>query len=173
VTLIRKPALYWLVLACTAALTAGGRLSLRLLLDTAVVLAPIVLFQCVALAVVYWTGKRPLPCAPVVDGYFAGSGPWFFALTVLAAFGCAASPPLASRWFARINAILFLLAIVLSLRIDFRYSRHVLMRTTRRAIGDLVTYRALAWSATVLYFLWTASDKASQALHDVIQVLAS
>ena len=172
-TLIRKPALYWLVLACTAALTAGGRLSLRLLLDTAVVLAPIVLFQCVALAVVYWTGKRPLPFAPVVDGYFAGSGPWFFALTVLAAFASAASPPVASRWFAKLTAILFLLAIVLSIRIDFRYYRHVLMRTTRRAIGDLVTYRALAWSATVLYFLWTAAEKSSQAIHDAMRVLTS
>ena len=172
-TLIRKPALYWLVLACTAALAAGGRLSLRLLLDTAVVLAPIVIFQCVALAVVYWTGKRPLPFAPVVDGYFAGSGPWFFALTVLAAFASAASPPVASRWFAKLNAILFLLAIVLSVRIDFRYYRHVLMRTTRRAIGDLVTYRALAWSATVLYFLWTAAEKSSQAIHDAMRVLTS
>ena len=172
-TLIRKPALYWLVLACTAALAAGGRLSLRLLLDTAVVLAPIVIFQCVALAVVYWTGKRPLPFAPVVDGYFAGSGPWFFALTVLAAFASAASPPVASRWFAKLNAILFLLAIVLSIRIDFRYYRHVLMRTTRRAIGDLVTYRALAWSATVLYFLWTAAEKSSQAIHDAMRVLTS
>jgi len=165
--------LYWLVLACTAALAAGGRLSLRLLLDTAVVLAPIVIFQCVALAVVYWTGERPLPFAPVVDGYFAGSGPWFFALTVLAAFASAASPPVASRWFAKLNAILFLAAIVLSVRIDFRYYRYVLMRTTRRAIGDLVTYRALAWSATVLYFLFTAAEKSSQAVHDVVRALTS
>ena len=170
-TLIRKPALYWLVLACTAALTAGGRLSLRLLLDTAVVLAPIVLFQCVALAVVYWTGKRPLPFAPVVDGYFAGSGPWFFALTVLAAFASAASPPIVSRWFARLEAILFLAAIVLSIRIDFRYYRVVLMRTARRSVGDLVTYRVLAWTATLLYFQLMAAEKSPQMVSDFVRAL--
>ncbi len=96
-----------------------------------------------------------------MDGFFSGCGPWFAAITVVAAFGAFASPIAASQWFSRIGAAAFLVAIVLSLWLDFAYFRDGLGRTRQRAAVDVVVQRAIAWSITVAYFIATSSPKIS------------
>jgi hypothetical protein len=167
VILLRKPLLFLLVIATGASLTGGGRLSLRLLLDTSVVLAIIPVIQVVAFAVVYWTGRRRLGLAWAVDGFFSGNGPWFAAVTIVAAFGAFASPIAAAQWFSRIGTVAFLVAIVLSVRLDFAYFRDALGRTRRRAVVDVVVQRAIAWSVTVAYFIVTSSPKFSALIPNV------
>jgi hypothetical protein len=162
-----KPLIYWFVFAATAALAAGGRLSLRLLFDTAIVLAPLVAFQVIALALVYWTGRRAMRFAPAVDAFFAGSRAWFLAMIALTLFAATASPPTVQRSYAHVNLFLFLAAIAASIRIDFRYYRDSLRRTPLRAAVDIVVQRAFAWSAVVLYFGLTAMDKADKVVADV------
>ena len=165
--LLRKPLLFLLVLATGASLAGGGRLSLRLLLDTSVVLAIVPVIQVVAFAIAYWTGRRRLGFARAVDGFFAGNGPWFAAIAVAATFGAFASPIAAAQWFTRIGAVAFLIAIALSLWLDFAYFRDVLGRTRQRAAIDVVLQRAIAWSVTVAYFIVMASPKFSSLIPDV------
>ena len=162
--LLRKPLLLLLVLATGASLAGGGRLSLRLLLDTSVVLTIIPVIQVVAFAVVYWTGRRRLGLAWAVDGFLSGNGPWFTAITVVAAFGAFASPVAAAQWFSRLGTVAFVAAIVLSVRLDLAYFRDVLGRTRQRAVVDVVVHRAIAWSVTVAYFVVSASPKISSLI---------
>jgi hypothetical protein len=167
VILLRKPLLFLLVLATGASLAGGGRLSLRLLLDTAVVLAIIPVIQVVAFAAVYWTGRTRLGLAWAVDGFFSGNGPWFAAVTIVAAFGAFASPVAAAQWFSRVGTVAFLAAIVVSVRLDFAYFRDVLGRTRQRAAVDVVVQRAIAWSITVAYFIVMSTPKIASTLSDV------
>lgn len=171
--LLRKPLLFLLVLATGASLTGGGRLSLRLLLDTSVVLALIPVIQLVAFGVVYWTGRKRLGLAWAVDGFFSGSWPWFAAVTVVAAFGAFASPIAAAQWFSRIGIVAFLAAIVLSVRLDFAYFRDGLGRTRRRAAIDVVVQRAMAWSLTVAYFIVMASPKLASTVNVTVNLFGT
>jgi hypothetical protein len=152
VILLRKPLLFLLVLAVGASLVGGGRLSLRLLLDTSVALALIPLTQVVAFAVVYWTGRRRLNFSDAVDAYFGGSGPWFVAVAILAIFGAFASPIVAAQWFSRLAAVAVAVAVVVSLPIDYRFFQSVLGRTPARAAADLVVQRTIGWGVTLAYF---------------------
>ena len=160
-TLIRKPLLFLLVLACTASLAAGGRFSLRLLFDTSIALGAVPLIQFLAFAIVFWTGRRPIGFPLAVDTYFDGLWPWFAALAIVGLFGSVASPVVTAEWNGRLGAVCMATAIMLSMRIDWRYSREVLERGPRRAIADVVAQRAVAWSATIVYFLITALPKVS------------
>ena len=157
--LLRKPLLYLLVLASGASLAGGGRLSLRLLLDTAVALAVVPVVQVAALAVVYWTGRRRMAFPAAVDSYFAGSGPWFAAIAAVGGFGAFAGPVLASQWITRLGAAVFVAAVVLSLRLDFAFFREQLGRTRERAAVDVMVQRAVAWGATIFYLLGMSLPK--------------
>ena len=166
-TLLRKPFLLLLVLACVASLGAGGRFSLRLLFDTGIALAAIPAIQLLAFGVVYWTGRKPVRFASAVDGYFAGSGPWCLALAVLAVFSACADPLVVIRWFSRVSMVCAILAVAASIWLDFRYFHTFLERSSRRATVDLLVQRSIGWSMTTLYFLLTAVPKASSFLPDV------
>ena len=162
--LLRKPLLFLLVLATGASLAGGGRLSLRLLLDTSMALALIPVIQVVAFGLVYWTGRRRLAFSDAVDAFFSGSGPWFAAIAVLATFGAFASPVVAASWSPRLYAVVMLVAIVLSLRLDFRFFRYVLGRTPARAGIDLAVQRTVAWGATLTYFIATTFPKSGSMI---------
>ena len=166
-TFIRKPLLFLLVLACTASLAASGRFSLRLLFDTSIALGVVPLIQLVAFAIVFWTGRRPMGFRFAVDTYFDGLWPWFAALSILGVFGAVASPMVAAEWVSRLGAICMTMALVLSMRVDWLYSREVLGRASPRAVADVVLQRAVAWSATIVYFLITALPKAGSIWPDV------
>jgi len=167
VTFIRKPLLFLLVLACAASLAATGRFSLRLLFDTAIALAALPLIQVLAFAVVYWTGRRPIGFASAIDTYFDGLWPWFFALTVIGLFGASASPMVAAGWFGRVGSVCGLAALVVSVRVDWRYSTGLLGRRPRRAVADVAVQRAIGWTATSLYFLVTAVPKMASLVPDI------
>ena len=166
-TFIRKPLLFLLVLACAASLAASGRFSLRLLFDTSIALAALPFIQVMAFSVVYWTGRRPLGFAAAVDEYFDGLWPWFFALALLGSFAALVSPEVAAHWFSRVGALGGVAALVVSIRVDWRYFRQALGRGSKRAAADVVTQRAIGWSATFLYFLVTAAPKAGSFIPDV------
>jgi hypothetical protein len=167
VILLRKPFLFLLALATGASLLGGGRLSLRLLLDTSVALAIIPVIQVMAFAVVYWSGHRRLGFSRAVDAFFSASGPWFGAIAVVAAFGAFASPIAAAQWFTRISTTAFIAAIVVTSRLDFTFFRDVLGRTPRRAAVDLVVQRAIGWSATIGYFIASSAPKLGWLIPDI------
>jgi len=167
VTFIRKPLLLLLVGACAASLAAGGRFSLRLLFDTAITLAVLPLGQVIAFAVVYWTGHRPARFSTAVDAYCDGFWPWFMALAVLGMFGALSSPIVAAGWFSRVGIVCAVTALVVSLRVDWRYSRELLGRGSSRAVADVVVQRAIGWSIALVYMLITAVPKAGSFLPDV------
>jgi hypothetical protein len=167
VTLIRKPLLLLLAGACAASLAASGRFSLRLLFDTSIALAIIPLGQVLAFSVVYWTGRRPARFSPAVDAYCDGFWPWFMASAFLGMFGAFSSPIVAAGWFSRVGIVCAVTALVVSLRIDWRYSRELLGRGTRRAVADVVVQRAIGWSITLVYMLLTAAPKAGSFLPDI------
>lgn len=167
VMLLRKPLLFLFVLAVGASLTGGGRLSLRLLLDTATALAPLPVIQVVALAVVFWTGRRPVGFSSAVDSYFDGSGPWFAAIAVLAAFGAFASPVAAAQWFTRLGAAIVLAAIVATMHLDYRFFRSFLDRTPGRAAADVILQRAIGWGGTLGYLLLMSFPKASTLMPSI------
>ena len=122
-------------------------------------MAIIPIIQVIAFAVVYWTGRRRLGFSWAVDAFFAGSGPWFWAILALAALGATASPIVAAQWFTRVGTVAVVVAILLSLRIDFAFFTGVLGRTPQRAALDLVVQRALGWTATIAYFIVSSSPK--------------
>jgi hypothetical protein len=165
--MIRKPLLFLFVLAAGASLIGGGRLSLRLLLDTATALAPLAVIQVVALAVVFWTGRRPVGFSSAVDAYFDGNGPWFAAIVVLAAFGAFASPVAAAQWFTRLAAAAVLAAILATIRLDFVFFRSLLGRTPGRAAADVILQRAIGWGGTLAYLLVMAAPKASSLIPNI------
>jgi len=167
VTFIRKPLLFLLVLACCAALAASGRFSLRLLFDTSIALAAVPVIQVIAFAIVYWTGRRPVGFATAVDDYFDGLWPWFFALAFIGSFAAIISPVMAARWFGRVGTVGGLVAIVVSIRVDWRYFQRSLGRARQRAAVDVVLQRAIAWPATLLYFFVTAVPKIGSFIPDV------
>ena len=161
---VAKAFLYWFVMAAAAALTGGGRVSVRLLGDTAIMLAPIALIQLGSLAAVYWTGRRPLGFTSAADTFFAGSWPWIVAFAALAAFSVAVDPTVAWRWHSAVGMVLFAVAAAWTIPIDYRYYRHRLGRTAVRATTDLVVHRAIAWGATVIYLFRTALPRVGSTL---------
>ena len=165
--MIRKPLLFLCVLAAGASLVGGGRLSLRLFLDTATALAVIPVLQVVALAAVYWTGPRRVPFGPAVEAFFDGSGPWFAAVAVLGLFGAFASPVAASEWFTRIAAISGLTAATASARLDFRFFRHCLGRARGRAAADVAVQRIIAWGGTLFVLLAMSLPKVSSFVPNI------
>jgi len=167
VTFIRKPLLLLLVAACAASLAAGGRFSLRLLFDTSIALAIFPLGQVLAFSAVYWTGERPMRFATAVDTYFDGFWPWFLALAVVGTFGAVTTPIVAARWFSRIGLGCAVIAIAVSCRVDWRYSRGRLGRGSRRAIADVLVQRTIGWSIAVVYMLITSVPKAGSFLPDL------
>ena len=169
--LLRRPLLFLLVLAVGASLTGSGRLSLRLLLDTSVVLAIIPVIQIAAFALVFWTGRRRHGFAHAVDAFFAGSGPWFAVVAVMAALGAVTSPVMAAQWFPRVGAVAGIAAIVLSLRLDFLCFTRVLGRTPQRATVDLIVHRGIGWTVTVLYFTFNSSPKMGMMIPNVAAAL--
>lgn len=166
-TLIRKPLLFLLVLACAASLAASGRFSLRLFFDTSIALAPVPLIQLLAFAAVYWTGRRPIGFASAADAYFDGLWPWFVALAVIGLFGATASPVAAAGWFTRVVGVSALAALVWSISVDWQYFTQLLGRRHRRAVADVAVQRAIGWTATALYFLVTDAPKVASFLPDI------
>jgi hypothetical protein len=167
VIFIRKPLLLLLVGACAASLAAGGRFSLRLLFDTSIALAVFPLAQVLAFSAVYWTGGRPMRFATAVDTYFDGFWPWFLALAIVGTFGAVTTPIVAAQWFGRVGMACAVIALALSCRVDWRYSRDWLGRGSRRAVADVVVQRTIGWSIVVVYMLMTAVPKAGSFLPDV------
>jgi hypothetical protein len=168
---LRKPLLFLFVLAVGASLMGGGRLSLRLLVDTATALAPVPIFQVLALAIVFWTGRRRVSFGPAVEAFFDGSAPWCAAIAVVGLYGAFASPVLASRWLIRLAITAFVAAIVMSIRLDFLFFRDVLGRTRGRAISDLIVQRVVAWSGTLTCVLLMSFPKLSSFIPNVATAL--
>jgi len=135
--------------------------------DTSIALAALPIIQVTAFSVVYWTGRRPVGFASGVDEYFDGLWPWFFALAFLGSFAAIASPAQAARWFSPVGGLGAAAALVASIRVDWRYFRQSLGRTASRAAVDVVMQRAIAWSATLTYFLVTAVPKLGSFIPDV------
>jgi hypothetical protein len=167
VTFIRKPLLFLLVLSCAASLMASGRFSLRLFFDTSIALAAVPLDQVIAFSVAYWTGRRPVGYADAVDGYFDGLWPWFAGLALVGAFAAIATPAMAARWFSPIGGLAAAVALVASIRVDWRYFHESLGRGVSRAAADVVIQRAIGWSATLAYFAATAMPKVGSLIPDV------
>ena len=155
------------MLSCAASLMASGRFSLRLLFDTSIALAALPLIQVVAFSVVFWTGRRPTRYAAAVDEYCDGLWPWFFALALLGSFAGIASPAVAARWFGQVGAVAGAMALIVSLRVDWRFFHESLGRASRRAVADVVIQRAIGWSATFLYLLVTSIPKIASLIPDV------
>ena len=157
-TFIRKPLLFLLVLVCAASIAASGRVSLRLLFDTAIALAAVPIIQVIAFSVVYWTGRRPVGFATAMDDYFAGSWAWFFALVIIAVFGTV----------DHVSDVCPLIAVFMSLHIDWRFFQNGLGRGRRRALADVAVQRAIGWCGAVIYFQITAAPKAGSLVPDLV-----
>jgi hypothetical protein len=154
--MLRRPLLWLFFLGSLVSLLASGRLSVRLIADGAVSFAFVPLFGIAALAVVWRREPRPaLAFARTVDAFLAGLTPWL--LWMIAAGGVfACVPPRGfGAWFFPV-VISAVVPLVWSIWLDWRFFRDTLRRSPRRAIGDLVIHRAIAWTGAVIYFLGIA-----------------
>lgn len=154
--LVRRPLLLVFVLGCGVSLLASGRVSARLIADGAVSFAFVPLFEIGALAAVCRRGPRRIPFAHAVDLFFTGNAPWLAWLLAVAALACVLTPVQLPRWTTppRLWLVLGPLVPVIawSAYIDFRFFREVLQRPARRAVGDVLLQRAIAWPCALSYF---------------------
>ena len=154
--LVRRPLLLVLVIGCVVALQAGGRLSVRLIADGILSFAFAPLFEIVSLAIIARFGRRPLPFARLSDLFFVGNAPWLLWMFAFAAIRCfqtrmqATALPTPLFWGLLGSIVPF---AIWTACIDFHFFRQVLQRSRRRAAGDLILERAIAWSCGIAYFL--------------------
>ena len=134
-------------------------------------MAPLVIIQLLAFSVVFWTGQRPLRFLPASNEFFSNSWPLYLAIATWGVFSAASSLVFGLIWNERVGAAAVVLALAAAVPLDFAYYRDTLGRRPRRATGDVVLQRAIAWTATVLYFVGTAAPKASTIGREVATVL--
>jgi hypothetical protein len=153
---LRRLSFFLLVLGCTVSLLASGRLSLRLILDGVLSFAFLPATTVAGLAVVYYGHRdRALPFYRALDLFLAGLIPWFLWLLVLGTVCSFVPPRHLEPWFSPIEFSL-LVPVVWSTVLDFHFFREAMGRSARAAIGDLLSYRLVAWGGATAYFFGIA-----------------
>jgi len=162
--LLRRPLLFAMFFGFAVSALASGTFTLRLILDGAISFAFVPVIHIGALAIVC----RLTPCdrvsfARAVDLFFTGNGAWLLWTIVVTAIGAVIPPRQMGPWLLPLLAG-FLLPLVWSLWIDFRFFRSVMNRSVGGALRDLALQRAIAWIAATIYFAGNSMVPLEQAL---------
>jgi len=154
--LLRRPALFALILGSCLSLTTSGRFTLRLILGGAAVWSFAPLLQIAGAAAALALAPRRLPFSRAIDLYFLAHGPWSLWLLAVAgglallptrtAFAILA-PPAAFVWLS------VLVPLAWSGIITFAFFREALEMSRRRALGGLVVHGFVVWGAVLAFFL--------------------
>jgi hypothetical protein len=155
VLLTRRPLLLAFVLGCGVSALTAGRFTPRLVLDGALSLLFVPLCEMLGFAVVYRTGRRPLPFAMAADAFFAGNDSWFWWFWAIMAVSLVL-PPTGHHVLLPLMLLTAVLPVLISAVFDFRFWRGALLRSTRRAALDVFLLRAIAWPAAFACFFGVA-----------------
>ena len=155
----RRPLTQLFIIGCTVSLVASTGLTLRVIADGVIGWSMFPLVEVGAFAVVRQRSSRRQPFGDDLDAFYASDRPlWLW--TVVVAGILAALPP------RTVNAIwtndgsqavllaTFAIVAVSVARTDYRYFRIRFARSNRDALGDVILYRAIAWSTllTIVFF---------------------
>jgi len=158
--LLRRPLLLALFLGSGVSLMSSGRLTPRLVVDGAVSLAFVPVFEFAAFALVYRRRSGGAPLALEFDRFFTTNTPWLLCTVVLAAIASLQAPRDVGRWTVLPLVVFPLGAIAVALAwsaaLDVGYFRRALKRSTADAVRDAILFRAIAWTAGTVYFVGLA-----------------
>jgi hypothetical protein len=155
-TLLRRPALFALILGACLSLTTSGRFTFRLILGGAAVWSFAPLLQIAGAAAALPLARRRLPFSRAIDLYFLAHGPW--SLWLLAVAGGLAllptrrsfallAPPTAFAWLS------VLVPLGWSGIITFAFFREALAMSRGRALAGLAVHGFVVWGAVLAFFL--------------------
>ena len=155
-TLARRPLFLALLFGCAVSVFGSGRFTLRLIADGTLSFAFVPLAELAGFALVYRLGRRVLPFAEAVDGFFSGNTPWLWWMLVFMSTPAFLSVSEQEQLLAPM-LMTCPIPIVLSVRYDLRFFRDVLGATPGRAWIDVTVQRLLSWSAAIAYFVGLAT----------------
>jgi hypothetical protein len=144
-----------LLLGCAVSVFGSGRFTFRLIADGTLSFAFVPLAELAGFTLVYFLGRRVLPFADAVDGFFTGNTPWLWWMLAFMSTPAFLSVSEQEQLLAPL-LMTSPIPIVLSVRRDLRFFRDVLGATPGRARIDVTLQRLLSWSAATAYFLGTA-----------------
>ena len=156
----RQLLLFAFVFGCAISGAVSGRFTARLILDGMISFAFVPIVELLAFAVMWRTrlagaADTSLGWSTAATRFFQGNRPWLLWLVgAVAVF--ATVPPRALGPWIRPAAVSTIIPIWWSIRVDLRFFRTELARTRRDAIVDVATFRAIAWTLGIGYFLGIA-----------------
>lgn len=151
--MLRRPAFFALLLGACISLSTTGRLTLRLLLSTAVLWSFAPALQLIAAtAVIRLFGRGRLSLAAGLDLYFLGLGPWSLWLLGVAGLVSCVSPEQAAIWGTPI-LITAVVPLVWSAVITFAFLRGALALTRPRALLGLALHAVLVLGPPLAFFV--------------------
>jgi hypothetical protein len=146
------------VLGCAISAIASGRFTARLILDGMLSFAFVPIVEIVAFAILWRTRLRAVAqreWSSVAAAFLDGNQPWLIWLVVAGGVFITVPPRAMGPWI-RLAEISTIVPIWWSIRVDLRFFRSVLSRSTRAAVADAVIFRAIAWTIGLGYFLGIA-----------------
>jgi hypothetical protein len=156
----RQLLLFAFVFGCAVSGAVSGRFTARLILDGMISFAFVPIFELLAFATI-WNirltreQRHARPWASAVTSFLEGNQPWLLWLVIACAL-FAALPPRAIGPWIRLLAFSTIVPIGWSIRIDLRFFRTSLLRSSGAALLDVIVFRAIAWTLGLGYFLGIA-----------------
>ncbi len=151
--LLRRPALFALLLGACISLSTTGRLTLRLLPSGALLWSFAPALQMIAAAAVirrFGRGRLSLPAG--LDLYFLGLGPWSLWLLGVAGLVSSVSPEQTATWGFSLLATA-VVPLVWSGVITYGFLRGALALGRRRALLGLALHGAFVLGPVLAFFL--------------------
>jgi hypothetical protein len=146
---LKRPLWISFLLGCTVSFLTTRALTLRLILPSMIYWSFVPLIQIAALAAVSRRqDRKSFRFSELIDLFFRGYSPWVYWLIGMCALFVFLSP--SSKSLDWTVSILWLdggavLAVALSLYIDFFFFRSVLRRSRTAAVRDLALQRLISW----------------------------
>lgn len=152
--------LFAFVFGCGISAAVSGRFTVRLIVDGMLSLAFVPIVELLAFAALWRIRLRP-PAREARDWtaafaqFLDGNRPWLLWLVAGAALVAVIPPRALGPWILPLE-ISTIVPIAWSVRVDLRFFRTVLARSSSAAIADAVVFRAIAWTLGIGYFLGIA-----------------
>jgi hypothetical protein len=145
---LRRPLFLAFLIGCTVSFLTAGTLTLRLLVPAMIYWSFVPIFEIVALATVCWKDREDVTFSSLIDSFFAGYRPWLLWLAGMCIIWSLMSPSARSLDWT-VSEVWqdagIVIALALSVYIDFHFFRTVLKRSPAQARRELAIQRLISW----------------------------
>ena len=156
----RQLLLFAFVFGCAVSAATSGRLTVRLIVDGMLSFAFVPIIEWLVFAALWRIRLRPAAreardWSAAFAQFLEGNQPWLLWLIAALAMFAVVPPRAIGPWIPPI-AFSTIVPIAWSVKVDLRFFRTALARSSRAAIVDVVAFRAMAWTIGLAYFLGIA-----------------